>query len=280
MGYSVFEETMADMTYQDIELAAEEKAIVLLPVGVIEEHGPHMCLGTDTYLSYHVCRKVKKNLVEKGIRTLIAPPYYWGINNVTGAFAGSFTVRKSTMKAVLADILTSLDRWGFKNVFVLNWHGDYQHGMTILDAIRESRIDYGVRAYSILWASDVKRFRLGGKEEYILVPQPEPSESVPPQYVDVHAGSGETSLMLVSFPELVDIQSAKKLESSKTTRKDLTIWQRGWSDARKVTPLGYCGDPSRIDVDGAKKEDISTIQTISDLIARFLEGHYEPPEIE
>jgi uncharacterized protein YPO0396 len=51
-------------------------------------------------------------------------------------------------------------------------------------------------------------------------------------------------------------------------------WRRGWSDARKITPLGCCGDPSRIDVDGARKEDASITQAVSDLIADFLGGHY------
>ena len=41
MGYSIFSETMADMTFQQIERAAEQKLPVLFPIAVIEEHGPH-----------------------------------------------------------------------------------------------------------------------------------------------------------------------------------------------------------------------------------------------
>ena len=49
MGYSLFDETMVDMAWPEIEKAAQEGAIVLLPTGVIEEHGPHMGLAMDIY---------------------------------------------------------------------------------------------------------------------------------------------------------------------------------------------------------------------------------------
>ena len=88
MGYSIFDDTMVDMNWLEVEKAAEEKAIVLLPTGVIEEHGPHMGLGVDTYCGYLLCKVTRKRLEDKGIRTLIAPPYYWGINNATGSFPG------------------------------------------------------------------------------------------------------------------------------------------------------------------------------------------------
>ncbi len=49
MSYSIFQGTMADMTYQQVEEASKQRLPVLFPIAVIEEHGPHMCLGTDTY---------------------------------------------------------------------------------------------------------------------------------------------------------------------------------------------------------------------------------------
>ena len=51
-GYSIFHETMADMTYPEIEAAAKRHAILLWPMGVIEEHGPQLPLGTDIYNAY------------------------------------------------------------------------------------------------------------------------------------------------------------------------------------------------------------------------------------
>lgn len=62
---------------------------------------------------------------------------------MTGAFPDSFRVRKSTMKALIYDILASLNRWGVKYVFNINHHGDSEHCTTLFDAIKEARIDIG-----------------------------------------------------------------------------------------------------------------------------------------
>ena len=50
---NIFSNTMADMKWTDIKRYADENAIVLLPIGVIEEHGPHLCLATDIYTKYY-----------------------------------------------------------------------------------------------------------------------------------------------------------------------------------------------------------------------------------
>jgi creatinine amidohydrolase len=63
---------------------------------------------------------MKKYLEDKGIKTVTVPPFYWGMNNATGSFSGSFTFRPETVSAVIQDALESLRRWGFHQVFVIN----------------------------------------------------------------------------------------------------------------------------------------------------------------
>ncbi|MDH5696402.1 MAG: creatininase family protein [Dehalococcoidia bacterium] len=280
MGYSIFDETMVDMTWPEVEKAAEEGAIVLLPTGVIEEHGPHMGLGVDAYISYLVCRLIRRELEATGIKTLIAPPYYWGINQCTGAFPGSFTVRKETIKAVLHDILASLKRWGFTYVFNINWHGDQEHNLAILEAINEAGIDTGIRAYCILEDSLVTRLGLTGKEDYVIIQKsPFPPEP-PPKYLQIHAESTETSIMLHYFPDQVDAELARTLKSTDLTFDDLMVWRQGWSDARKVTPLGYFGDPASFDLQAGKRLIEGYVQNVASLIESFIRGNYQPPEIK
>jgi hypothetical protein len=83
---NIFEETMAHMTYVGIEEAARKGTLVLFPAGVIEEHGTHLPLAVDVYGAYLQSRAVKSELERKGIPSLIAPPFYWGINIATGSF--------------------------------------------------------------------------------------------------------------------------------------------------------------------------------------------------
>jgi creatinine amidohydrolase len=270
MGYSIFDETMVDMKWPEVEKAAKEGAIVLLPTGVIEEHGPHMGLGVDTYCSYLVCRDTRRALKGKGIQTLIAPPYYWGINTATGAFPGSFTVRKETMKALLYDILASMRRWGIEYVFNINWHGDHDHNSAILEAIEKARDETGIRAYCILREFDARRFGLTGQEPYVIIQKDPARQGPPPKYLEIHAESTETGIMLHYFPDQVDVAIAKKLKSTDLTFEDLMVWRQGWSDARKVTPLGYFGDPAGFDPDEGKKRIEEYATDVAALIKEFL----------
>ena len=54
-----------------------------MPVAVIEQHSHHLPLATDTYGAYLLCSLIQKDLAERGIQVLIAPPYYFGVNATT-----------------------------------------------------------------------------------------------------------------------------------------------------------------------------------------------------
>ena len=277
MGYSIFEETMVEMAWPQVEKAAEEGAIVLLPTGVIEEHGPHMGLGVDTYCSHLLCRHVRQYLEEKGIRALIAPPYYWGINQATRSFPGSFTMRRETMAAALYDILASLHSWGFTHVFNINWHGDWEHNKAILQAVEEATKKTGIKAFCILTAFDAKRFKMTGAEPFVLIQKAPVSERPAPKFLEIHAESLETGIMAQYFPDQVDTGLAKTLPSTDLVFEDLMVWRKGGAEARTMTPLGYFGDPARFQPQAAGELIKKNGRDIADLIESFLRGEYKPP---
>ena len=189
MSYSIFKDTMVDLTYQDIEKLVEEEAVVLFPIAVIEEHGPHLPLGTDTYLTYTLIQHTKKLLEDMGIKSVVAPPFYWGINVATGGFPGSFTVKVDTMKAVIKDTIDCFEEWGFTKVFMLNMHGDFLHSKTIVEIAKEiSETERKINVYDIIPEFFANLIGLEGNEPYILVQkEPETEETQPPQYLDIHA---------------------------------------------------------------------------------------------
>ncbi|MCX7922086.1 MAG: creatininase family protein [Clostridia bacterium] len=279
MGYSIFDDTMVDLPWPELEKKIADGAIALLPTGVIEEHGPHMSLGVDTYLSYMTCKLTKQELETAGIKTLIVPPFYWGINNATGAFPGSFTVRKETMKAVIYDILASLVRWGITYVFNINWHEDSHHCNALFEAIREARVGTGVRAFSIISDSSAIRFGLTGKEEHILVYKDLSPQGAISKYLDIHAGSFETGMMTAFFPNEVDSELTKTLEPSNTTFGDFMIWRQGWSEARKTTPLGYLGNPADFKEEDCIRAMESYIKATCEVIQSLISGKYHPLDV-
>lgn len=269
---SIFAGTMADMTYQEVEKSIKENAIVLFPIGVIEEHGPHLPLGTDTYLTYGLLVHIQKRLDEMGVKSIIAPPFYWGINVATGGFVGSFSVKVETMKSVMKDTVDCLEKWGFRKVYLLNMHGDYLHSKTIVEVAKEIYESEGnISVYDILPQFFAERLGLRGDEPYILVQEDEVTEGQQlPQYFDIHAGGFETSLMLVDFKELVDENRARTLKSSMTTLELLRKWQSGGEQAKEVTPLGYCGDPSDISLEDAEKFIMDFTRVTAELIKNTL----------
>jgi creatinine amidohydrolase len=271
MGYSIFDETMVDMSWPEIEEAAGKGAIVLLPTGIIEEHGPHMGLAVDMYIAYLISVLTKHELEDRGISTLIAPPYYWGASPSTSTFAGTFSVRKETMKAVIFDILASLQRWGLNRVFIVNWHADYSHCLAILDGVKDARGETGIEASIILTESDVRRLRLTGEEEFVIIQETPPLEGEPKEYVDLHAGSLETGIMLRYFPQQVNAALAQTLRRTELTYNDLKGLGKSDEATRKLIPGGYFGDPAGYDTEKAGRY----IETYSQNLANAIKGYLD-----
>ena len=139
IGYSIFQGTLADMTWPAVEEAGRKNAPLLVPVAVIEQHGPHLPLATDTYGAYLLCREIQRALADSGLAAVIAPPYYFGLNPSTGMFPGSLSLKRNTMVSALSELLADYARWGFKQQFVVNHHGDPTHNDAIAEAIATVR---------------------------------------------------------------------------------------------------------------------------------------------
>jgi creatinine amidohydrolase len=215
---SIFKGTLADLTWPEVKKSAEENALVLVPVAVIEEHGPHMCLGADIYLTYETCLDLKQKLDSIRIKSVIAPPVYWGIMqlNESGAFPGSFTVSPATMKALLADVFSNLKRWGFKYFYCVNLHGDRLHKKTMDEAVAEAK-------------EKLRIFFYNEREKEDWEKAPDFNQFLPAGLYqpDFHAGAYETSAMMQLYPELVNLEAVKTLKPE-----------------NRFQPLGYVGDPA------------------------------------
>jgi len=276
-GYSIFHETMVDMTWPDIERAAKDGAVVLMTTAVIEEHGPHMSCGIDAYGGYLMCKLTRRELESRGIKTLIAPPFFWGINRTSHVFPGTFTVRPETMKAMLQDMLASLKSMGFRHVFNINAHGDGLHIRTVIEAIIEAQKSLGLDVRYLMAEGDAKRSGLTGSEPFLLLHKSPPTDVQPREYLDLHAGAGETGFMAAFFPEQVNAGLARTLQPTKVTVKEVGEWAK---NMKKVTPQGYLGDPAKFDAAKARKETEESCRMMAEAIASILDkvNGGTPPE--
>jgi creatinine amidohydrolase len=274
---NIFEETMAHMTYLQIEEAAREGTVVLFPIGVIEEHGPHLPLAVDVYGAYLQSRMVKSELEKKGIKALIAPPFYWGINLATNSFAGSFICREETVISLLQEVLASLKRWGFERVFFINHHLDGAHAKAIDQAIRKARMETGTGAYWILDQSVVKGIGFKGDEPHLLLHRSLMGSGGVSPYLNIHADAYETSFMWNYLPELVNLKVLKDLKPTNLTMKDLLVWRKGGKEARETTPQGYFGDPTAATPERGRESMETYGRVVAEVIEAFLQSRYSPP---
>ncbi len=257
-GYSIFEGTIADMTWMEVGEAAQRGALMLVPVAVIEQHGPHLPLATDTYAAYLLCIQVRAGLENRGIEALVAPPYFFGMNPSTGMFPGSISMTRSAMVQTLSELMGELGRFGFNRQFVINHHGDPTHNDAIIEAITEARAT-GIDAV----------LTLGGIAGRVVenvyttatgraLPLPEAAilraaesektraarERLTRSSLNVHAEETETSMMMRWFPELVSkVIDISELKPVLPNSDELALAIQGghW---REIAPAGYIGDPS------------------------------------
>jgi creatinine amidohydrolase len=176
------------------------------------------------------------------------------------------------MKAVIYDIFTSLHSWGFNRVFVINWHADIQHCQAIIDAVKEARRDMAIDAFYLASDFDIRRLRLTGKEEYILKQQSPPMTGISEKYVDIHAGSMETAVMMKYFPKHVKAALAKKLPRTEITLEDLKELGKSDEATRKLIPQGYFGNPAGYDTGVAELMITADAKGAADCIEGYLKS--------
>lgn len=267
MGYSIFTDTMADMSWKEIETKGKAGVPILFPLGVIEQHGPHLPLGTDIYYSYAICHKIREKALEKGKEVLIAPPYYWGINHCTGAFPGTFSLKPDTMKLVLADIFQNFSMWGFRKIYCINYHGDPLHIRTILEAASTANREYGMEVRLLMEPYELAEHGLSGEEDYCMVDGAE----YPPELfendgtgLDIHAGAFETATIKHFYSDMPDEELAKKLPDCSLNDSTIQSWFAGGEEARKVVPFGYAGNPA-----GYEKQQ-ETVGRIYEILCEYV----------
>lgn len=257
-GYSIFADTIADMTWPEVEEAGKRRAAMLVPVAVIEQHGPHLPLATDTYGAYVLTTCIRRALLDSGIEAVVAPPYYLGMCPTTRMFPGSLDISRATMMGALGECLRNYASWGFDRQFVVNHHGDPQHNAAIIDLIRSLR-DEGIDA-AYTMGGFTRAFIEEAYVSYYKRPLPledqallaaDESEETKSARVTltrsrwgVHAEERETSLIMRWFPDtLSDPDGVADLAPvmPPLAEFDAAVESSGW---RQLSPLGYLGDPA------------------------------------
>nr|MBN1230196.1 creatininase family protein [Anaerolineae bacterium] len=204
---------LTDVTLETLKRLDRDHTIVILPTGMVEEHGPHLPLGTDTYAVEAVTLAAVAWLLDHDemMNILLLPTLPYGTDPVDlrrpelFSQAGSVWISHETLKALVLDIAGHMVRYGFNKIFPIGFHGGADQSRTLDEACREMR-----ECHPGLIMYEPAGYVMAGAELDVtpglatLLGRPlSPAEEVVLRG-SVHASMFETSMMLSLKPELVD----------------------------------------------------------------------------
>lgn len=178
---------LAEMTFVDVQNMGTE-AVVVVPVGAIEAHGPHLPLQTDVLIARAMAVSGAVTLEERGVSpVVIAPACPFTSAPFAAAFAGTLSLPPDTTTALLVDTMVSLRRSGFARIVLANAHLDPSHIASLHEAVRRAR---DVHALAVTYPDITKKpWALRLTAEF--------------KSGACHAGQFETSIVMATRPEMV-----------------------------------------------------------------------------
>ena len=189
---------MNELSWTEYQRRIEAGALVVLPVGATEQHGPHLPMGTDAMLATAIATAVAREL-----GAIVAPVVAFGYKSQPkmgggNHFCGTTSLDADTLAHLLRDISRELARHGARRLVMINGH--YENMMFTIEGI-----DLALRELRYDGIADIEILRL----EYWDFTRPETLEKIFPAgfpgYALEHAAVMETSLMLHFHPDLVDL---------------------------------------------------------------------------
>jgi len=229
---------MAELNAVQISSLNREKTVVLIPGGILEEHGPYLPVYTDGYANRYYTEKLALAIAaQPGWKVVILPEIplgFGGANNIGAKwdFSGTFTVRLSTLRSVYMDLLGDLGAQNFRWIFVIHDHGDPAHNQALDQASDYFHDTYGGTMVHLFGLTEVQGC-------YDVMARLLSKESNEEDGFTVHAGAEEHSEILFLHPELVSPSYKSAHPVTGSNFKDL------YNLAEKSTWPGYFGAPAR-----------------------------------
>jgi creatinine amidohydrolase len=181
------------MTWNQAQAARDQQRVLIIPVGAIEQHGPHLPLGADAIVAFELARRVARR---QG--AVVAPAMYYAARSSPRSggggrsFPGSTGITGQTLISVIRDVTGEFFRTGFRRIAYLNGH--YENSSLAYEALTEATDLSAQKSKAILvnWWEQI---------------QPEDISRIFgddfPGWEAEHAGVAETSLMEELRPDLV-----------------------------------------------------------------------------
>ena len=256
---------LLEMHGHDFEQMAARTDLCLVPTGSVEQHGAHVPLGTDVILAGDIARRIAARLESEGLPTFIAPSLPFGTTPYLADQPGTVTIASNTLKSVIKELCFSLNRHGIRRFVFILGHSGNQSTMLIAgeEVVHES--DSEVIYLNSILTTQEKALERGLLHETGQMG---------------HGGESETSRIMATHPELVDLAHAGKWyfpdEDEEPIEHAKPPYVGGGFEEMKKTykdimPYGFAGDPALSTAEtGEALYDIAV-----DWCCRVIKRHYK-----
>src|SRR5436190_19865850 len=219
-----------EMWRHELEAALERDPVVIVPVGSVEQHGPHCPPDVDISIPFHLAVAAAQAVDDFPV--IVAPPVNLGFTHYNMGHAGTITLRLETFIDVLCDVSRSLKANGFERIVLLNGHGGN---------VAPQRAAAVKLAEEDVWALPVTYWDMAA-DEIAAWSDRDRDEGIG------HGGEWETSLQLYLRPQLI-ARDRILTEGYGWPRAEgrfsppLAKFAQ-WPERRREAPLGVVGQPS------------------------------------
>ncbi len=226
---------LGELTWPEAQDRFKEVDIALLPVGSIEQHGPHLPLDTDAFDADYLAREVAAACSDP--KPVVLPLIPYGVSYHHADFSGTMGISPRTLSQLVYEVGMSAARNGITKLVVINGHG----GNIPALHYAAQMINQDARIFTCVETGETS-------EKDILALTETPN--------DVHAGEIETSTTLALRPHMVRTDKVRKFIPRFSSRylnfssKRSVDW---YARIAKISPSGVLGDPTKASREKGKK---------------------------
>jgi creatinine amidohydrolase/Fe(II)-dependent formamide hydrolase-like protein len=252
---------LAHMTWPEAKKRFKSVDVALLPVGAIEQHGPHLPLDADAFDAQYLAGEVARACSDP--KPVVLPLIAYGVSYHHEDFCGTISVSPKTLSNLVYDIGLSAARHGIRKLVVINGHGGNSPALHFAAQM----INRDAHIFTCVDTGETS-----DPDIYALAETPN----------DVHAGEIETSTTLAVRPEMVRLGAARKFIPRFSSRylnftsKRSVTW---YTHTAKISPSGVLGDPTKASEEKGKRmwEKMITnlVEFVEDLKGMTLEELYQ-----
>jgi creatinine amidohydrolase len=252
---SVLRRRWQEMTSADFTTLDPDRTVAILPVGAIEQHGPHLPVVVDACINeLLLARALDAAPPELPITAL--PLQAVGKSNEHLAYPGTLTLTAETLTRVCTELGESVERAGVRKLVLLNSHGGQPQIMDIV--ARDLRVRRGMFVVNAAWQAVTSASDLFSADELRF---------------GIHGGEVETSLMLHLRPDLVDMSRAGNFVGLMHTMGEEYRWLTpegrvgfGWQ-SQDLHPSGASGNASAATAEKGRILAERAVTNMIDLLA-------------